>query len=111
MGFPEKSQMDGCVDHSEGGKKWVIAGIPLRTPLKPIFTKPVVDRERDVKEDEECSTTPTAVESRIPARLPCPPAPRKRKPSSRCHYSTGVKEFFTPPDLETVFILRHVERA
>ncbi|KAA8533196.1 hypothetical protein F0562_033271 [Nyssa sinensis] len=91
--------MNGSVESE--GKKWIIAGIPFRTPLKPIFTKPA-DKERD-NEDGECSTTPTAEETRIPATLSCPQAPRKRKPSSRCHYSS-VREFFTPPDLETVFI-------
>ncbi|CAL5349845.1 unnamed protein product [Camellia sinensis] len=104
MGYPEKPQME----ESEG-KKWVIAGIPLRSPLKPIFTNPV--QEKDDDEDKECSTTPTAEEARIPSRLSCPPPPRKQKPASRCHYSGGaVREFFNPPDLETVFI-RRVERA
>ncbi|KAK6928389.1 hypothetical protein RJ641_006980 [Dillenia turbinata] len=89
------------------GKKWVITGISVRGQMRPINTKP---RDKECEEDEEsCSTTPTAKEARIPETLPCPPAPRKRKPSSRCHYN-GSREFFTPPDLETVFI-RHVERA
>ncbi|KAL6983740.1 hypothetical protein U1Q18_017118 [Sarracenia purpurea var. burkii] len=111
MGYPEKLQMDGVGlgGVESEGKKWVFAGIPLRSPLKPIFTNPV-EKHPETDEDEEyCSTTPTAEDSRIPSRLPCPPAPRKRKPSSRCHFS-GVREFFTPPDLETVFI-RRVERA
>ena len=35
----------------------------------------------------------------------------KRKPSLKCNYrGGGAREFFTPPDLETVFI-RHVERT
>ncbi|KAI3467570.1 hypothetical protein Pfo_024233 [Paulownia fortunei] len=100
MGVSEKlHQMDGGAVDSE---KWVIAGIALRSPLKPIFTKPVEKRDAE----EECSTTPTSAESRIPSRLPCPPAPKKRKPaSSRCHYG-GVIEFFNPPDLETIFVRR-----
>ncbi|XP_010248618.1 PREDICTED: uncharacterized protein LOC104591475 [Nelumbo nucifera] len=102
MGFPEKPQVDG---ESEG-KKWVIAGISLRSPLRSISTNPKEDGDND---DEECSTTPTASEARIPERLPCPPAPRKRRPSSKCHIN-GVREFFTPPDLETVFI-RLAQRA
>ncbi|KAL7241074.1 hypothetical protein ACSBR2_006656 [Camellia fascicularis] len=105
MGYPEK--MDGGVE-SEGKKCWVIAGIPLRSPLKPLFTTPEKQREND--DGEECSTTPTAEEARIPSKLMCPPPPRKRKPSSRYHYN-GVKEFFTPPDLETVFLIRRVERT
>ncbi|XP_061991562.1 cyclin-dependent protein kinase inhibitor SMR6-like [Rosa rugosa] len=103
-------------------QKWVIAGIPLRAPLKPIYTiaNPVADITEanhgggDVEqEEEECgSTTPTAAEARIPTRLTCPPPPRKRKPAaaSKCNYGS-VREFFTPPDLESVFIRRHVERA
>ncbi|PIM98191.1 hypothetical protein CDL12_17428 [Handroanthus impetiginosus] len=90
----------GAVD----SEKWVISGIALRSPLKPIFTKSVEKRDF---EEEEFSTTPTSAESRIPRKLPCPPAPKKRKPagSSRCHYS-GVREFFNPPDLDTIFIRR-----
>ncbi|GMH01568.1 hypothetical protein Nepgr_003407 [Nepenthes gracilis] len=104
MGFSEKTQMDGGLKESES-KKWVIAGIQLRAPLKPIFTTRV-----DGDGEEHCLTTPTSEESRIPAKLPCPPPPRKRKPkpSPRCNFD-GVKEFFTPPDLETVFIRRHVD--
>uniref|UniRef100_A0A5B7C526 Putative cyclin-dependent protein kinase inhibitor SMR3-like n=1 Tax=Davidia involucrata TaxID=16924 RepID=A0A5B7C526_DAVIN len=105
MGFSEKPhEMDGSVESE--GKKWVIAGIPLLTQLKPIFTTPA---DKEGENEGEFSTTPTAEEARIPTRLSCPPAPRKQKPSSRCHYN-GVKEFFTPPDLETAFI-RRVERA
>ncbi|KAK9271746.1 hypothetical protein L1049_002109 [Liquidambar formosana] len=105
MGFSEKPQVDGGLESE--GKKWVIAGISIRTALKPISTKSR-ERESDNNDEEACSTTPTAKEARIPEKSSCPPAPRKRRPS-RCHYN-GVREFFTPPDLETVFI-RHVERA
>lgn len=107
MGFSKKSQTEVGLDSE--GKKWVIAGIAIRTSLKPVNTKP---RGKDGEdEDEEAfSTTPTARESRIPERLPCPPAPRKRRPpSSRCHFN-GAREFFTPPDLDTVFKI-HVEKA
>ncbi|CAB4264265.1 unnamed protein product [Prunus armeniaca] len=113
MGFSGKSQpapVDIGLDAET--QKWVIAGIPLRAPLKPLYTNPV-ETERDHGGDdvEECSTTPTGEEARIPTRLTCPPPPRKRKAAaSKCNYGAGVREFFTPPDLETVFI-RHVERA
>ncbi|KAG8366079.1 hypothetical protein BUALT_Bualt17G0038600 [Buddleja alternifolia] len=97
MGVSEKlHQMDGSVIDSE---KWVISGISLRAPLKPIFTT------RDA-EEESFSTTPKSEESRISSRLVCPPAPKKPKSvSSRksCHFG-GVREFFNPPDLETIFI-------
>ncbi|GKV22967.1 hypothetical protein SLEP1_g32766 [Rubroshorea leprosula] len=108
MGVSGKPQ--GDVGLESDGRKWVTAGIPLRAPLKPIYTNPV-EKGKGISqgEDDECSTTPTGEDARIPAVLPCPPPPRKRKPSLKCNYS-GVREFFTPPDLETVFI-RHVERA
>ncbi|KAJ8750280.1 hypothetical protein K2173_014195 [Erythroxylum novogranatense] len=102
MGVSNKSQVDSGLDSE--AKKWVIAGISIRTSLKPISTRPRVKESDDGyggDDTEECSTTPTAKEARIPERLPCPPAPRKRRPS-RCHYN-GVREFFTPPDLDTVF--------
>lgn len=92
MGFSSKE--------SEG-KKFVIAGIPLRSQLKAISTKPKT--EDSFQEDESaCSTTPTARESKIPEVLACPPAPRKRRPVSTCHFN-GVIEFFNPPDLESIF--------
>ncbi|OIT32000.1 PREDICTED: uncharacterized protein LOC109241669 [Nicotiana attenuata] len=102
MGFSKKHQVEGSKEES---KKWVIAGITIVAPLRSISTKPREDSE----DEEECSTTPTARDSRIPERLPCPPAPMKRRPKSTCHYNS-VREFFNPPDLESVFI-RHVERA
>ncbi|KAL4369236.1 hypothetical protein GQ457_05G018580 [Hibiscus cannabinus] len=104
MGFSKKSQVDGVVDSD--GKKWVIAGIAIRTSLKLINTK---QSEEDEEEDEARSTTPTSREARIPDKLPCPPPPRKTRPPLRHNYN-GVRDFFTPPDLETVFKLRHVEK-
>ncbi|CAH2080054.1 unnamed protein product [Thlaspi arvense] len=108
MGFSKKSQLDGGLDSD--GKKWVIAGISIRASLKPVKTKlraPEIGTE--VEENcynEERSTTPTASEAKIPEKLKCPPAPRKRRPALKCR-SNAVKEFFTPPsDLETVFIRR-----
>ncbi|KAK6252489.1 hypothetical protein QUC31_014209 [Theobroma cacao] len=107
MGVSGKPQVDGGLESE--GKKWVIAGISLRAPLKPIYTNPV-EKDKEISgETDECSTTPTGEEARIPTILTCPPAPRKRKPSLKCNYGS-VREFFTPPDLESVFI-RHVERA
>ncbi|XP_047312313.1 cyclin-dependent protein kinase inhibitor SMR6 [Impatiens glandulifera] len=105
MGFSKKNQLVEGIE-SEGKKKWLIAGISLEAPLRSITTK---SKSRD--ENDSRSTTPTAKEARIPEKLPCPPAPRKRRPSPTptCHYN-GAREFFTPPDLETVFI-RHIERA
>ncbi|KAJ6890150.1 hypothetical protein NC651_023831 [Populus alba x Populus x berolinensis] len=109
MGFSKKPPaVDGGLD-LDGSKRWVIAGIPLRAPLKPISTNPV---EKEINEDDDqsncttASTTPTGEEARIPSRLVCPPAPRKRKATFKCNYTSGVREFFTPPDLETLFVQR-----
>ncbi|XP_028118699.1 cyclin-dependent protein kinase inhibitor SMR6-like [Camellia sinensis] len=108
MGSSKKHQLDGGGKESQG-KKWAIAGISIRGPLKSIKTKQKM-RECDDDDSDE-STTPTAKESRIPERLACPAAPRKSRPVSTCHYNgDSRREFFTPPDLESVFI-RHVERA
>ncbi|KAM7509880.1 hypothetical protein LguiB_008755 [Lonicera macranthoides] len=100
MGSSKKHQ----IVESEG-KKWVATGDPVRVPLRPISTKPA--KEEYEEDDDTCSTTPTAKESKIPERWVPPAAPRKPRPASTCH---GVREFFTPPDLESVF-KRHVERA
>lgn len=108
MGFQEKRhQVDRGLE-MEGKATWVIAGISLRSPLKPIYTK-WDDGGGGAEEEEELSTTPTGEEARIPARFTCPPAPRKRKPALKYRYN-GVREFFNPPDLESVF-MRKAERA
>ncbi|KAL8230082.1 hypothetical protein R6Q57_014982 [Mikania cordata] len=92
---------------------WVIAGIQFMTPLKPIYTKKrnrkrQQEEHEDEEEEREYCTTPTSPESRIP-ELKCPGAPRKRKSVSRSHWN-GVRVYFKPPELESVF-LRCVERA
>ncbi|WMV25091.1 hypothetical protein MTR67_018476 [Solanum verrucosum] len=67
--------------------------------------KPILTKSKDDDEVEEyCSNTaPTSEESTRFNTLTCPPpAPKKRKSSSRCHC---FSEFFNPPsDLESVFI-------
>ncbi|OVA20633.1 hypothetical protein BVC80_1065g192 [Macleaya cordata] len=105
MGLHRKSQVDGGKESE--GKKWVVAGIPLRTPLRPISTNKM--EEEDDFEEQGRSTTPTAEEARISERLPCPPAPRKRRPSLKCQRN-DAKEFFNPPELESVF-MSHFERS
>ncbi|GMI99749.1 hypothetical protein like AT5G40460 [Hibiscus trionum] len=111
MGFSRKPKLD---DGSESeGQKWVLAMISIRAPLKPINTKPSdppLKKGTDIDDDEEssCPTTPTGEEARIRTLIKCPPpAPRKPKASFKCNNSygrTGGREFFTPPDLESVFI-------
>ncbi|XP_004489785.1 cyclin-dependent protein kinase inhibitor SMR6-like [Cicer arietinum] len=112
MGLHEKSsKVEGVLENSENNRKWVI--INLRTQLKPINTIPLekIEQEEEISEmEEECSTTPRGEGTRIPTSLICPPAPKKRKSSLKFNYLRGGKEFFTPPELESVFI-RHVQRA
>ncbi|KAL7094865.1 hypothetical protein ACP275_11G131300 [Erythranthe tilingii] len=109
MGFSKKHQIE--VGKESEVKKWVIAGIAIRSPLKPISTKPREDDDGGGEDFARAagSTTPTARESKLPEKLSCPPAPRKRRPTSTCHIN-GAIEFFIPPDLESVFIC-HAGRA
>ncbi|KAJ7947176.1 Cyclin-dependent kinase inhibitor SMR3-like protein [Quillaja saponaria] len=54
-------------------RKWVIAGIALRAPLKLIFVEKAQADDDHIKgEEEECSTTQTEEESRIKTTLKCP---------------------------------------
>ncbi|GAA0140666.1 hypothetical protein Leryth_022063 [Lithospermum erythrorhizon] len=103
-------QMDGVIDSTEAKRKWGFSGIALRSPLKPVFVKQTSVEE----ENDEEATTPTSQDSRISSRfLTCPPAPKKRKPSSKIHQFNNVRrrmDFFNVPDLETVFI-RRVDKA
>ncbi|KAL7603382.1 hypothetical protein Lser_V15G14671 [Lactuca serriola] len=105
MGIAEET-----MESESASKKWVIAGIQFMTPLKPIYTKRETEKKHeDDDEAKECCTTPTSPESVIPCLLKCPGAPRKRKASSRSHCN-DVRDYFKPPELESVFI-RFVERA
>lgn len=90
----------------------VSENLELPSPMKPILTKPM-ERSCDGKEDgysSTSSTTPTSAKSRIPSRLPCPPAPKKRKTEAVRWHCARATEFFCPPDLDTIFI-RRVEGA
>ncbi|KAI3854528.1 hypothetical protein MKW92_006909 [Papaver armeniacum] len=77
-------------------------------PLRKIRTKRAeIEVPRKVKEDreEECSTTPTSKEARLPKRIECPPPPRKKgqcSSSTLCNFN--VEDFFHPLDLDSVFI-------
>ncbi|CAA7020757.1 unnamed protein product [Microthlaspi erraticum] len=107
MGYSGKphSHLDGEIRETIDGKKWVIAGLPPRSPLKSNNSTSGVT-VTETEDQDQCPKTPTAVSFRIPRVLPCPAAPKKRKPSSTCSYGAGAKDFFSPPDLETVFIQR-----
>ncbi|KAK8636708.1 hypothetical protein V6N13_124447 [Hibiscus sabdariffa] len=104
MGVSRKPKVE---DGSESeGQKWVLAMISIRAPLKPIYTTTSDDPQESSRHDEEDSSTPRGEEATIPTPFTCPPpAPRKPKPSFNCisYARTGVREFFTPPDFETVF--------
>ncbi|VVA90875.1 unnamed protein product [Arabis nemorensis] len=107
MGFSDKphNHLDGEIRETTDGKRWVIAGIPSRSPLKTINLSSDVT-VTETEDQDQCPTTPTAVSVRIPRVPPCPAAPKKRKPSSKCSHNAGARVFFSPPDLETVFIQR-----
>uniref|UniRef100_A0A1J3K3V5 Cyclin-dependent protein kinase inhibitor SMR6 n=1 Tax=Noccaea caerulescens TaxID=107243 RepID=A0A1J3K3V5_NOCCA len=97
--------LDGEIRETTDGKKWVVSGPPPRSPLKPINSSSEV-AITETEDQDQCPKTPTAVSFRIPRVPPCPAAPKKRKPSSTCSYGAGARDFFSPPDLETVFIQR-----
>ncbi|CAN8240955.1 unnamed protein product [Cochlearia groenlandica] len=101
MGFSDKTHQETTDD-----KKWVISQISIRAPpmLKPISLSSS-SSVANTEDQDLYPTTPKAVSVRIPTVFPCPPAPKKRKRSLKFSYN-GAREFFTPPDLETVFIHR-----
>ncbi|ESQ29402.1 hypothetical protein EUTSA_v10024030mg [Eutrema salsugineum] len=107
MGFSDKThnQFDGEHRETSEGKKWIISG-SLRAPIVPISisSSAVADTEDEVNQDQY-PTTPTASSVRIPTVQVCPPPPKKRKQSLKFSY-VSAREFFSPPDLETVFLLR-----
>ncbi|KAI3976231.1 hypothetical protein MKX01_019177 [Papaver californicum] len=104
MGLSMKSQVLVDGKETEGNKKWVVAGILVRSPLKAINTNKKIEDGDD--EEQGCSaTTPTSVETRINSeRLLCPPAPRKRRPSLKFHSNNKAMDFFNPPELESIFV-------
>ncbi|EOA34839.1 hypothetical protein CARUB_v10022419mg [Capsella rubella] len=111
MGFSGKTHhhLDSKLGETTEGKKWVITEISLRSsPMKPTISFPSSDLANTEDEGLLCPKTPTAASVRIPKVFTCPPAPKKRKLSLKFSYGAGggSKKFFSPPDLETVFIQR-----
>ncbi|KAK4597955.1 hypothetical protein RGQ29_015465 [Quercus rubra] len=107
MGFSEQALQQAEAEE----KSWVIAGIPLRAPLKPIYTKPVENEWEKSEESEECLKTPTGEESRIPKPLKCPPPPKRNRvaPIPKCNYrgdQVSKVYYFDPSELESLFIRR-----
>lgn len=105
-------------------KKWMIAGIALRSPLKPIFTTKAAPQKQEEESEEKSLSTPTSEESRIPPckfQCPPPPPPRKKpksksksKSSSSCGNVSGggaIRDdrLFTsiPLDFELLFTRRY----
>lgn len=105
MGISGKTHDQFNVELHETPEKWSIPGIALRGQMKPISlpSTTVADSEDVDVHQDQWPTTPTAASFRIPTVFPCPPPPKKRKASSKFGYS-GAREFFSPPDLETVFM-------
>ncbi|KVI09195.1 cyclin-dependent protein kinase inhibitor SMR6-like [Cynara cardunculus var. scolymus] len=97
MGSSKKYQVDGDLIE---GKIWVIAGITICAPLRSISMKKVNDE--DDESSNSGSTTPTAKESRLPEKFPCPPPPRKLRPVSSCQ-NNGDIVYFTSPELDSLF--------
>ncbi|KAI3761912.1 hypothetical protein L1987_52335 [Smallanthus sonchifolius] len=98
MGFSKKNQADG---DSKDGKRWMIAGITLHAPLKPVCAKNSNGDDGDGTESG--STTPTSSGLRV---VECPPPPRKLRPVSTCHVNGGGgrnREFYTSPDIDSFF--------
>ena len=96
MGAQEKNEVE-VADNSE---IWVIAGISLRGPLRPVKAK------MTEKGDEETAMMMvTPMKKGGGGRLVCPPAPKKAKPSLMCRLE-GVEFFNVPEDLESVFVRR-----
>ncbi|KAJ9564168.1 hypothetical protein OSB04_000134 [Centaurea solstitialis] len=109
MGISKKQHQLVVVDGGESleGKKWVIGGIAMRAPLRSISTRKVKEEEEEDGNTNSDSgvVTPKSKESTIPATLPCPPPPRKRRPAVVTGCRNGNREFFTSPELDSLFML------
>ncbi|KAF9664723.1 hypothetical protein SADUNF_Sadunf16G0047800 [Salix dunnii] len=61
------------------------------------------DQESDGDIIVGCST-PKAQRFRIPEILSCPPAPMKRRVTTKCSSKESPRVFFAPPDIELFFL-------
>ncbi|KAK9053980.1 hypothetical protein SSX86_025055 [Deinandra increscens subsp. villosa] len=99
MRLSKRNQANG---ESKEGKRWMIAGIALRAPLKSVSTKMKIsndEEEEDVNSGESGSTTPTSNRLRT---AECPPPPRKLRPVNSC-CNKGSRKFYTSPDIDSFF--------
>jgi hypothetical protein len=95
------------MDVDREGKIWVLAGIQLPSPLKPIKIKPNQLSAKDQEEElqlELLQLTPREKNSILSKGLVCPPTPRKPRSAHKCSFTE--LEFFDVPELETVFTHR-----
>lgn len=106
MGLTEKLPKNDK-DVESVDKKLIISGVNVifPCPIKPVLlnSKEKGLEEKDVAKDEESPRTPTCVESKIPCKSVCPPAPKKPKTSSK-FLNRAASEFFKlPEEWETIF--------
>ncbi|XP_020263159.1 cyclin-dependent protein kinase inhibitor SMR6 [Asparagus officinalis] len=92
MGHQEKEQVIEM--NNNNSEIWVIAGISLRAPLRPMKAKAVEKRDED-----RVPATPV----KNSRKSVCPPAPKKAKPSLVCRLDE-VQFFSVPEDLASVFV-------
>jgi hypothetical protein len=93
------------------GKIWVLAGIQLPSPLKPIKIKPNQLKEMDQEDELQLKLlqlTPREKNSMPSKGLVCPPTPRKPRSARTCSFAE--LDFFDVPELETV-LARRVKRV
>ncbi|KAJ4757377.1 cyclin-dependent kinase inhibitor [Rhynchospora pubera] len=88
------------------GKIWVLAGIQLPSPLKPIKIKAnqLGEKDEDEEQLELQQLTPQEENFMLSKGLVCPPTPRKPRTTRKCSFAE--LEFFNVPELETVFTRR-----
>lgn len=84
MGISEKTNQPE-EDAAETERRG-IAMISLNSPVKPMIMVETTEEKDADHGEEDGSNTPTSPSSKIPRVLQCPPAPRKRKPSSPIRY-------------------------
>lgn len=72
------------------------------TSSKESCTVNINDQEGDKDNIVGCST-PKAQRFKIPEILSCPPAPMKRRATTKCSSKKSPIVFFAPPDIELFF--------
>lgn len=119
MGISDLPQLEGVSVNSapEGSSS------TTTTTVRPIKTAKVSAKEGEKRKggegeeeeaDRDIPSTPTGKEVRIPEKLPCPPAPKKRRLNGeepKMHLGGGGCFVIIPPDhLEELFVRRVLQR-